>query len=1021
MKTIIKTITLMAVAYATALSADAETYYLGHIYQRKYCDGTQVSERDMGAPWEYTVLTNPSMTGYDWDRTEIRRSAISASGTLQQVYTSTPYSVNPDSEALIYECQYFTAKKFTVSYDGNGSSSGSTQPSSFTYNQPGTIAVNGFTREFTVTFDADGGTAEWASTNVVSSFLNWADTPTGTATYTYTSGQTEMNPCGSTGEDVMLYARWQDGYITLPNASRAGYVLEGWYATVLGASGRVRVGGAGDKVGPVSTNVTLYATWVAIAAHIEYENYGTFGPFHPIIMGYGQSIKVSKPTKEGRSFAGWQVTAGLNTETAQYSIDSGATWLSLSSDEMKVGAGCETVYFKNLTTEQGGIVTLYANWLTPDDDCVTFTSEGGFTLKTANLKKNWDEWLEWSTNKIVWVEWNGEEIRAATTGDMGNYNLYVRGSAPGPLPDQVNTVITGLGDEKKWVLTPAGENKVACLGNIETLRGAKGETPSPAPMRQFCYWGMFQDCPSLISAPELPAETLAANCYARMFNGCVSLTSAPELPAMTLATSCYERMFSDCTSLTSAPTLLATNLAAYCYRGMFQRCTEITNVQEALPAMTLSAGCYQSMFVECDSLTNAPELPATNLANSCYFAMFIGCTSLHASPDLPATELAGQCYYSMFQGCASLTTAPKILPATNLADMCYLCMFDRCSSLTNAPALPATKLVAYCYTGMFSFCTSLMDAPQLPAMTLAECCYSDMFVGCTSLKSAPVLPAVNLADYCYASMFCDCASLTQIPELSATNLASHCYFDMFYACTGIKISTTSPGKPWSIPADATTAEDWNAGMFAGTGDFTGDPEVGKTYYVGAEKTKLAGGFTARVYDGECTITGAGELTDASALKSKGVTNLVIGAGVTKVGDAAFRGWQSLLGVTLGEDCTALGAGAFKKCSYLNSVRGGANLASVGAKAFYFCLSLETISLDGTMPDGLADSIVIQTAVDSDGKPYLIPNISMAGYEQVLFGKKTLLDAEWTNLGSPDQDMQGTGYCFFQIRLVPKGE
>ena len=34
-----------------------------------------------------------------------------------------------------------------------------------------------------------------------------------------------------------------------------------------------------------------------------------------------------------------------------------------------------------------------------------------------------------------------------------------------------------------------------------------------------------------------------------MFNGCTSLVTAPELPAITLASSCYYRMFYGCTSL----------------------------------------------------------------------------------------------------------------------------------------------------------------------------------------------------------------------------------------------------------------------------------------------------------------------------------------------------------------------------------------------------------------------------------------------------------------------------------------
>ena len=72
---------------------------------------------------------------------------------------------------------------------------------------------------------------------------------------------------------------------------------------------------------------------------------------------------------------------------------------------------------------------------------------------------------------------------------------------------------------------------------------------------------MFNDCTSLINAPELPATTLAVSCYYNMFNGCTSLTTAPVLPATTLVSSCYYKMFNGCTSLSSV-TCLATNISA---------------------------------------------------------------------------------------------------------------------------------------------------------------------------------------------------------------------------------------------------------------------------------------------------------------------------------------------------------------------------------------------------------------------------------------------------------------------------
>lgn len=91
---------------------------------------------------------------------------------------------------------------------------------------------------------------------------------------------------------------------------------------------------------------------------------------------------------------------------------------------------------------------------------------------------------------------------------------------------------------------------------------------------------MFSGCTSLTTAPELPAETLAAECYLGMFYGCTSLTTAPELKATTLAEHCCDSMFFGCTSLTIAPELKATTLdGEACYESIFNGCTSLHYVK----------------------------------------------------------------------------------------------------------------------------------------------------------------------------------------------------------------------------------------------------------------------------------------------------------------------------------------------------------------------------------------------------------------------------------------------------------
>ena len=256
------------------------------------------------------------------------------------------------------------------------------------------------------------------------------------------------------------------------------------------------------------------------------------------------------------------------------------------------------------------------------------------------------------------------------------------------------------------------------------------------------YFGMFQNCTSLVNAPELPATTLADRCYMGMFAGCTSLVTAPELPATTLEDSCYWGMFSGCTSLVNAP---------------------------ELPADIIPEYAYYYMFADCTSLVNAPALPATRLSTfagssvyggNSYSYMFKGCTSLVNAPELPATILADWCYQGMFKGCTSLVNAPTTLPVTtfyiefndygeHLFQNTYESMFEGCTSLVNAPALPATTLGIDCYSYMFKGCTSLVNAPELPATTLEDRCYYEMFNGCTSLNNITMLATDISARNCF--------------------------------------------------------------------------------------------------------------------------------------------------------------------------------------------------------------------------------------------------------------------------------
>ena len=257
--------------------------------------------------------------------------------------------------------------------------------------------------------------------------------------------------------------------------------------------------------------------------------------------------------------------------------------------------------------------------------------------------------LSYSKNGGSWTEWDYTNIPVVK--DDVVYFKGINDSISRSSSNNSNFTMTG---------------KIAASGNIMSLLYGDDYYGKLDLKIGYCFYGLFNGCTSLTTAPELPATTLSSGCYQQMFLGCTSLTTAPTLPATTLSGYCYQSMFYNCSSLTTAPELPSTTLATYCYRGMFQGCSNLVNAP-ALPVTKLAGWCYAEMFRNCTSLVNAPELPATTLTNYCYYYMFGGCTSLTSAPELPAKTLSDYCYRDMFNGCSNLnyvkadfTTEPSI-------------------------------------------------------------------------------------------------------------------------------------------------------------------------------------------------------------------------------------------------------------------------------------------------------------------------------------------------------------------------
>lgn len=164
-----------------------------------------------------------------------------------------------DGNATFYA--HWIPINYTIAYNGNGATEGSTSSTNHTYDKSTNLATNGFKRKYTVTFDGNGGKAPTSQTSEYT-FHRWRQYANNTG-WEFTNAQTNVGNLSSTNNStVTLYAQWNPTAITLPVATKNAYNLEGWY------EGTTKVGKAGEKYTPTK-NTALRANWTLATHNIE--------------------------------------------------------------------------------------------------------------------------------------------------------------------------------------------------------------------------------------------------------------------------------------------------------------------------------------------------------------------------------------------------------------------------------------------------------------------------------------------------------------------------------------------------------------------------------------------------------------------------------------------------------------------------------------------------------------------------------------------------------------------------------
>ena len=273
---------------------------------------------------------------------------------------------------------------------------------------------------------------------------------------------------------------------------------------------------------------------------------------------------------------------------------------------------------------------------------------------------------------------------------------------------------------------------------------------------------------------------------------------------------------------------------------------------------------------------------------------FHGCTVL-TSVTIPGsvTDIGG----SAFEGCTGLTRV--VLPHGVTSIGMYA--FDRCSSLTDV-TIPAS--VTMIGDGAFYGCTGLANVTIPDSVTTIG---DNTFAYCDALTSVIIPDSVTSIEY---NTFYACKSLTSVTiPGGVTKIGDNAFYgcdaltDIYYGGYGIDWLKAGGGHDRAPENAAVHFKD----------DLYGKGACGEN----VDWVMTAGGTL--------TISGTGAMADCEwnsapwARACSEITSIVIGDGVTSIGNNAFQYCSSLTGAAIPGSVTAIGSSVFYGCDALTDI------------------------------------------------------------------------------------------------------